>query len=182
MAKKSILCLEETLWDLGYYPEHINSYIHTIDQILQRGIATINRNPGCNRAARILKRGIARIDKTPGCNWAARFLKRIIASILKRGIAIIDKRPSMISAAGIRPLFKINPKSIDVFLITTGELNVLRIFHPSNPFYKGESEAGCYVGNQQWLALNYRDINKGPYRGFYFTNFKYITSDYSSSI
>jgi hypothetical protein len=154
MAKKSILCLEETLWDLGYYPEHIESYIHTIDQILQQGIATIDRNAACISA--------------PG--------------ILQQGIATIGSKPGMISAAGIRPLFKINPKSIDVFLITTGVLNLLRIFHPSNSLCKGESEAGCYVGNQKWLAENPWAKDNGPDRGFYFTNFKYITSDYSSSI
>jgi hypothetical protein len=149
MAQKSILSLSNTLCDLGYYPEHIKSYINTIDQILQRGIATTNRTPVSNRPIPILKRAIDRI--------------------LKRGIASNDKRPRMICATGIRPSFKINPKSIDVFLRTKGELNVLRIFHPSNPFCKGESEAGCYAGNQKWLALNFNDKDRGPDKGFYFT-------------
>lgn len=134
MTKKSILCLGKTLCDLGYYPEHIKSYIHTIDQILQRGIA------------------------------------------------YIDDSPSLISAAGIRPLFKINPKSIDVFLITTAELNVLRIFNPSNPYCKGESGAGCYFGNQKWLAGNPWDKERGPNKGFYFTSIKCNNSDYQRII
>jgi hypothetical protein len=134
MEKKSILCLGKTLCDLGYYPEHIKSYMHTIDQILQRGIAYIDDSPG------------------------------------------------RISAAGIRPMFKINPKSIDVFLNTTAELNVLRIFHPSNPICKGESEAGCFFGNQKWLAGNPWDKGREPNKGFYFTNIKYKSSVHLMSI
>lgn len=136
MEKKSILCLEKTLFDLGYYPEHIECYIYTIDQILQSGVVTVNR-----------------IDRN-------------------------GRRPAVICAAGIHPFFKINPKSIYVFLNTTRELNVLRIIHPSNPYSKGEIAAGCYLGNQRWLAGNIWDENRGPDKGFIFTNNKCSNSDY----
>lgn len=141
MAKKSILQLGTTLCDLGYYPKHINSYMQAIDQILQRGLVIVDRRSGMSSAT----------------------------DILQKETVTNDRRQGMLGAVGIRPLFKINPKSIDVFLRTTGEFNLLRIHHPSNPFCKGESEAGCYAGNQKWVAKNLWDKERGPDKGFYFT-------------
>lgn len=133
MSKQTILGLEKTLCDLGYNSNHINSFIGTIDQILQKGSATVSR-----------------------WKWEPQFVN--------------------ISAAGVRPLFKINPKSVDVYLITTGELNVLRIHHPSNTWvfnnsFRSHQEYGCYCGNQKWLATRCfgdEGLKRGPDKGFIF--------------
>jgi hypothetical protein len=135
MSKKSILGLEKSLCDLGYNPNHINLFIGTVDQLLQRGYAEVQRHESLN-------------------------------TVVKRN----SERPfTVISAAGVRPLFKINAKSVDVYLLTTGELNVLRIHHPSNSWaFHEQSESGCYCGNQKWLATKIGDVKRGPDKGFSF--------------
>ena len=123
MPKQTILGLEKTLCDLGYNPEHIKTFVGTIDQILQRGFAETK-----------------------------------------------DRR--IISSAGIRPLFKINPKSADVYLNTTSELNILRIHHPSNTWvFKNPTDPACFCGNQKWLATRAFGLDgekRGPNKGFTF--------------
>ena len=141
MPKQTILGLEKTLCDLGYNPNHIKPFIQIIDQLLQKGVAEVQRRESINT---IIKRTGDRPNLSKNLN-------------------------TLISAAGVHPLFKINPKSIDVYLITTGELNVLRIHHPNNSWaFHEQTEVGCYCGNQRWLATSIGDIKRGPDKGFSF--------------
>ena len=89
----------------------------------------------------------------------------VIQQILERGYVMENEK--IVSASGIRPLFKVNGKSIDVYLQTTGELNMIRIHHPDNGCKK-PNEA-CVLVNQKWVATNWAgpDAQKrGPNKGF----------------
>jgi hypothetical protein len=81
-------------------------------------------------------------------------LLRVIEDLQETGKAVVDGKT--IYAAGILGRFKQNPKSIDVYLNTTSELNTLRIHSPQNTWWKADegTEKATVLSNKKWLATN----------------------------
>lgn len=72
-----------------------------------------------------------------------------------------------IGCSVVQPRVKVNKKSTDVKLVTSGVRNVLRIHHPSNKVVfnerKNPMNLGCIVCPQKVLSLNWNDPERGKY-------------------
>lgn len=75
-------------------------------------------------------------------------LLNVLSDIDQNGYSIING--TTIGGSRVQPKFKINPKSVDVYIYTSHEMDMFRIFHPTQTWYG--SKAQIFFGSRKWFA------------------------------